>query len=161
MLPLSQTVRLWRLKRGLTQEALARATRLSRPNLSAIERGRREVSLGTLRALALGLGVRPGVLADGLPPAVRPGQTAPLSRAAMERVADAVVRGSPVRNPFERTLADSLRRVVRHRLAALRGGRAVSHRGVRAAEAAWRWLESSVPAEAVQSLVQRITDRAS
>lgn len=68
MLPFGETVLAWRLARGLTQAALANLARVSRPNLSAIERGQREVTLGTLRALAVALDVRPGVLVDGVSP---------------------------------------------------------------------------------------------
>jgi transcriptional regulator with XRE-family HTH domain len=60
--PFGETVLAWRLARGMTQAALARAACIPRPNLSAIERGDREVTLKTLRALALALEVRPGVL---------------------------------------------------------------------------------------------------
>lgn len=65
MIPFGQAVLLWRLHRGLTQQTLAVKARVPRSNLSAIERGKREVSLRTLRSLALALEVRPGVLADG------------------------------------------------------------------------------------------------
>ncbi|HMF41326.1 MAG TPA: helix-turn-helix transcriptional regulator, partial [Polyangia bacterium] len=68
MQPFGETVLAWRLARGMTQAELGRAARIPRPNLSAIERGDREVTLKTLRALALALDVRPGVLADGIPP---------------------------------------------------------------------------------------------
>ena len=159
LVPFSQTVLLWRLQRGMTQEALAQRARVSRPNLSAIERGKREVSLGTLRALAVGLDVRPGVLADGVPPSVLEAGAARLSREALERVADAVLCGTPLRDRHERVLADALRKVVRQRLLAGRQQRGRVRRGKRAAAAAWLWLESTYPATVVQSLLQRIADR--
>ena len=68
-LPFGQAVMLWRRQGGLTQQALARRAGIPQPNLSAIERGGRAVSLTTIRALAAALGVRPGMLVDGMPPA--------------------------------------------------------------------------------------------
>ena len=81
MAPFGETVLLWRLQRGLTQKELARRAGVPRPNLSAIERGQLEVSLKTVRALALALGVRPGVLVDGIAP--EEGGAGELSREAM------------------------------------------------------------------------------
>ncbi|MBI3319004.1 MAG: helix-turn-helix domain-containing protein [Candidatus Omnitrophica bacterium] len=155
----NQTLLLWRLHRGFTQEALARHAGIARPNLCAIERGKREVSLGTLRALALGLGIRPGVLVDGVPPGATGGGLAPLSRQALERVADAVVRGTAIRDAREQALADALSEIVRSRRRALSGRRGHLRRGKRAAESAWLWLEATLPLGAVQSLLQRIADR--
>ena len=66
--PFGQTLFLWRLDRHLSQAALAQRAGIPRPNLSLMERGKREVTLGTLRALAVALDVRPGILADGVLP---------------------------------------------------------------------------------------------
>lgn len=150
---------LWRLKRGLTQDRLARRARIPRPNLSRIEQGGREVSLRTLRALAAALDIRPGLLVDGIPP---PGSGVPaaLSRQALERVADRVVSGKPLRSPEERKLADGVGHMIRPRaLAAGRRLGAKPIRGRRMKDAAWLELTASYPPEIVRSLVQRITDR--
>ena len=88
MLPFGQTVRVWRVHRGMTQQQLAQAAHIPRPNLSAIEQGKREVSLSTLRALALALEVQPGVLVDGIPPSLSGGMSSPFSRKALEEIAD-------------------------------------------------------------------------
>ena len=159
MLPFHQAVLVWRIRRELTQEALAHRARLSRPNLSAIERGRRDVSLRTLRAIALGLGIRPGVLADGLPPTAIEEPLRPLSREALERVADAVLRSRVLQNAQEHAVAEALRRVVGDRLRSAGHGMRRMRHGKRAARAAWLWLESSYPPAVIQSLVERITDR--
>ncbi len=156
MLPFGQTVWLWRLDRDLTQDELAQRAGIPRPSLSAIERGQREVSLGTLRALALALGIRPGILVDGVPPGATEESSARLSREAMERVAEAVARGAKVHEPGERALADALRRIVRHRAGSV--GHRV-RRGKRESEAAWLWLEAVYPRAVVRSLLQRIADR--
>lgn len=50
-------VRLWRRHRGMTLDALAKATGLSAPFLSQIENGRRAGSIETLKVVAAALGV--------------------------------------------------------------------------------------------------------
>lgn len=158
-LPFGQTIVLWRAHRHLTQEALARKAGIPRPNLSAIEQGRREGTLGTLRALALGLDIQPGILADGVPPGGREQDRAKLSRAALERIADAVVRGAPLPKASERLLADALRKVARQRLLAAHQQAPPHRRSVRDMDAAWLWLAASYPPNIVQSLLQRMADR--
>jgi len=155
MVPFGEAVLLWRLQRGLTQEELARRAGVPRPNLSAIERGQREVSLKTLRALAVALGVRPGVLVDGIVPQEEAGG---LSREAMERIADAVVRNAPLAEPKEQALADRLKYLVGSRL---RAAGPVTKGGVRLGRVSDRaWLSlSSYPKAVIESLVSRILER--
>jgi DNA-binding XRE family transcriptional regulator len=50
-------VRIWREYRGLTQEALAQKSNVSRPMIAAIESGHKTGGIGTLKKLALALGV--------------------------------------------------------------------------------------------------------
>ena len=170
MVPFGEAVLLWRLQRGLTQEELARRAGVPRPNLSAIERGQREVSLKTLRALAVALGVRPGVLVDGIVPQEEAGG---LSREAMERIADAVVRNAPLAEPKEQALADRLKYLVGSRLRAagpvtkgstlrLRPEGRLTSKGAarlgRVSDRAWLSL-SSYPEAVIESLVSRILER--
>lgn len=68
MLSLGRTLYLWRRERGLSQEALARLAGVSRPNLCVIEREGRDITLATLKRIARALQIRPGLLADGIPP---------------------------------------------------------------------------------------------
>ncbi len=155
MIPFAETLLLWRTARGMTQAELARRARVPRPNLSAIERGKREVTLGTLRALALALDVRPGVLADGIAP--NPPAAGPVSREALERVADAVVFGRRVRTKGERELASLIRTVVSDDEQA---GHAARQRiGSRAMNAAWLRLKSGYEPALVASVLQRVRDR--
>ena len=158
MLVFGQAVKIWRGQRELSQAQLARLAGLSRPNLSAIERGRRDVTLGTLRALAVALDVTPGTLADGIPPGL-PGEAASLSRQALERIADGVVRDHPVRGELERTLVELLRQLTkaRRRLAFGRGG--LPRVGSRAEAIAWLRLKASCPAPVLRTLLERIDDR--
>lgn len=156
--PFVNTLVLWRAERGLSQADLALRAGIPRPNLSAIERGKRDLTLGTLRALARALEVRPGILVDGIPPRAEEGK-APLSREAMERVAEAAARGGLVRSRRERALAEALRSVVWHRLPAEQRAGKDARRGYRSAARAWLWLRAAYPPGVVKSLLQRVTDR--
>ncbi len=152
MWPFGQTVLAWRLARGLTQEALARTARISRPNLSAIERGRREVTLGTLRSLALALGTRPGVLADGIPPG---DAAAPLSRADLERVARVTAKDERLPDARLADLARRLREVAAARLE-MAGGRTGGRRTSRRAARAWLLLKAGEAPATLSSLLERV-----
>lgn len=158
MIPFSQTLRLWRVERGLTQAELARRSRVPRPNLCAMERGKREVSLRTLRALASALGIRPGVLADGVAPKL-PGAGRPLTRAAMERIAEAIAAGRQLRAPHERLVAEQLRVVVRPRTLAARQDYRAIRETRRTTDIAWLRLKSWYPPEVIRSLIERISER--
>jgi HTH-type transcriptional regulator/antitoxin HipB len=63
---LGENVRDARKQRGWTQEELSAATKLAVVQISRIERGKREIRLGTLIRLLDGLEVPPDVLLDGL-----------------------------------------------------------------------------------------------
>ena len=67
MQPFYQNLKAWRLFKGLTQEELARGSGISRPNVAALERGRRECTISTLNRLSYALGVTPGTLLDKRP----------------------------------------------------------------------------------------------
>ena len=156
MLPFGKTVLAWRLARGLTQAELAMRARLPRPNLSAIERGKREVTLGTLRALALALDVRPGVLADGVPPQDR---SRPLSRDDLERVAVAAARGATLTDARLDQLARWLRDAASTRLAAA-SGMASRKCSPRRAAHAWFQLKTRESAATAASLLDRMIAKA-
>lgn len=156
MAPFGQTVLLWRLRRGLTQEELARRAGVPRPNLSAIERGQRDVSLKTVRALAAALDVRPGVLVDGIVPQEEEG-TNQLSREAMERIADAVIRNTSLVEAKEQALADQLKYLVRSRLRAAGTLTKKTVRLGRVSDRAWLSL-SRYPKAVIETLVARIVE---
>ena len=156
-LPFGQAVRVWRAHRGMTQARLAAAAGLPRPNLSAIERGQREASLTTLRALASALRVSPGTLVDGIVPAL-PQDPARLRRPALERIANASVSGRPLHDPTEQALAAALRLVAGNRPPDGWPRRAL-RRQRRASQTAWLQLTAWCPPAVLQSLVQRVEDR--
>ncbi|MBC8132615.1 MAG: helix-turn-helix transcriptional regulator [Deltaproteobacteria bacterium] len=169
MLPFAETVLAWRLARGMTQADLARASGVARPNLSAIERGDREVTLKTLRALAAALNVRPGVLADGCAP--NTGAPA-LTRASLERIAAAATDDNQtLAVPREAALARNLRTTISARIASSTNAKAKGPimgkdpnrsrqsrtiRG-RAADRAYFFLRATEAPEAVASLIERTT----
>ncbi len=61
-----QNVRKARLARGWTQERLAHESGLAYPQVSRIERGKREIRLRTFVKLVRALDVSPAELLDGL-----------------------------------------------------------------------------------------------
>jgi transcriptional regulator with XRE-family HTH domain len=123
---------------------------MPRSNLSAVERGDREVTLRTLRALALALGVRPGVLADGMLPGW---DAAPLGRTALERVARAAAANQPLSDPHEASLARSLSGVVTGPRPSTRS------RAKRGADRGYLLLRGRVGPEALASLIERVRAR--
>lgn len=161
MMPFSETLLCWRLARGFTQIELARASGVSRPNLSAMERGDREVTLRTLRALAAALNVRPGVLADGEGPlALGP----PLRREDLERIAGSAAEGRTLTDRREAALADNLRATMSSRLggASASGLRSPSGKRQlgRRSDRAYLLLRSAQSSEVIASLIARTAGHA-
>lgn len=62
-----KNLKAWRFFKGFTQEELSQRSGVSRPNLVALEQGRRECTLSTLNRLAYALGISPGRLLDEQP----------------------------------------------------------------------------------------------
>ena len=85
MATLGQTITLWRNQKKLTQDGLARRCGVSRPNLSVIEQGGRDLTIQTLRRIANALGVSAGTLVDGLGPHPEYGSRV-MSRQAIDRI---------------------------------------------------------------------------
>ncbi len=159
MLQFSQTVWLWRRHRGLTQAELAKRARMARPNLSAIERGKREVTLGTLRALAAALDVPPGLLIDGIAPQASRRGALSSSREAIERIADAVAFGRPAADSRERAVVEALTLLLGPRTRAIHRQWRRSRSGRWAALNAWRTLTSLYSREAINTLADRVAER--
>ena len=63
-LAFGQRVRVLRLERGLSQEALADAAGVHRTYVGSVERGERNIALDNINALADALGVSPAKLVD-------------------------------------------------------------------------------------------------
>jgi transcriptional regulator with XRE-family HTH domain len=155
MLPFGETVLAWRRAAKLTQAALAARAGIPRPNLSSIERGKRDVNLSTLRALAVALGITPGVLVDGVPPS---GATLPMSRSTMEEVAAAAANDQRLADPHLDQLARWLREAASMRLA-VAASAPTSKRNAGRAEKAWFQLRTHLSPEILASLLERMTAR--
>lgn len=106
MVTLAENIYLWRTYRGLTQERLAKKAGIPRPNLAAIERGKREPSLSTLRALAACLGVDAGKLIEGIAPINF--HNSALSRESQEAIARASVGKPALRLTTQQKIISSL-----------------------------------------------------
>lgn len=159
MIPFGRCLTLWRKERGLSQAALAQKAGVPQPNLSAMERGEREVSLRTLRALAWALDIRPGVLADGIGP--ENPKPLVLTRERLERVAEAAAEGRPLADAAEDRLARQAALLTQGRLRALgRKGRKLPAQAATKAEDAWLSIGSTYRAEEIQSLTERISEKA-
>ena len=112
MLPIGQTIYLWRTKKGLTQADVAGSSGISRPNLSAIEQGARDLTIQTLRRIASTLGASPGILVDGIgPEPSRPRYK--FSRYAFDRIAR-LAAGQSLRASFtEKRVARDLASIMK------------------------------------------------
>lgn len=158
-LPFSQNLLLWRHARRLTQAQLAARAHVPQPNLSDIERGTRDVSLRTLRALAAALSVRPGILADGVPPQAAAG-TVRTTRQALERIAEAVVNPAVKVSAAEKDVVELLKPLVRQRLRVLTGRRLPAVGGRRAVHLAWLGLRARCPNPVIETLIERVNEHA-
>lgn len=99
-----------RLARGLTQSELVKKTGIPQPNLSNIEKGKRDITLTTFLKLAGALDVSP---ADLLTPLIgTKDKHAGLTRSKAERLAKAAVRMKSNLSPAEQKIAEYLRTIV-------------------------------------------------
>lgn len=116
MISLGENIYLWRLSKGLSQEALAAKAGIPRPNLSAIEKGGRNITVATLRALSFALGIKPGLLVDGIaPPGLNKGGNWP--RELLENTAQASL-GAAV--PADKAVSGLLSKITKNRINARR-----------------------------------------
>lgn len=121
MIDFADNVYLWRIFRGLSQEELAKSSGIPRPNISAIENGRKDVSLSTLRRLAVVLRTNPGLLINGVaPPYFK--RKRHLSRAYLERIVEAILNKTKVElSHSDKALIIMFSNIIKNRLNALAG----------------------------------------
>lgn len=157
VLSFHETVYLWRKARGLTQGELARQAQISRPNLTMMERGGREVTLGTLRRIAKALQVRPGILADGIPP--ESGLKKRLTRGNLDRVARFLL-GEKVRlSPREQKVAGLIRSCAKRKLGRPEAYGRILPRTSREEKYGWEQLKAAIGAPEIKNLLSRIDKR--
>ena len=153
-LSFGRTVYLWRQAKGLTQEALARKAELSRPNLSMIEQGGRDVTLDTARRIAEALGIRPGILADGVGPEEK--QAKSLSRNNLDRITR-FLAGERIRlSKTEERIARIVHPIAKQKLELQKPHSKALPRTARKEKQSWETLKASLRSEELNTLIKRI-----
>ena len=159
MLTFGDNVLLWRLHRSLSQERLAALSNLPRPNLSDIEKGKRDVTLFTIRSLANALKVSPGTLVNAESP--KPEQWKEnLTRVSMERIAKSVARATCLGDPAERHISTLLKEVLHCSLQAVQTRKRHLPLPCIRSDRAWLLLRALYPAETLNSLIRRTLEHA-
>ena len=154
MKPIGQTIQYWRTYKRITQGELARLSGVSRPNLSAIEQGGRDLTLGTLRRIASALSVSPGALIDGVGP--KP-VYAPIStnRHSIDRVAR-LAAGEQLRaTPKERKVAAALSFIMKSKTG-WKGIKKVRRRTARSENETLSQLKTEMGTELFNHLLHRV-----
>ena len=159
MITFGENILLWRLHRSLSQEQLAALSNIPRPNLSDIEKGKRDVTLSTIRYLANALGVLPGTLVNGEPPEYKE-LGGDLSREYMEKLAGSVARGKPPNDAKERQLYKLLRDILSNSLKCTRTRQGRLTLPTRKSGLAWLRLRALYTSETVNSLITRTREHA-
>ena len=98
---LGQNITSERLKQKITQAQLARSAGVSQPNLSAIEKGKRDMMVGTLKRISQALNVKASFLLGE--EEVRDALV--LTRPRIERIARLVIRGSDLKDRADDRMA--------------------------------------------------------
>lgn len=157
MIGFADNIYLWRTFRGLPQGELAERSSIPRPNISAIESGRRDPSLSTLRRLAFALGTNPGALINGITPPYFKGKKY-LSRFHLERVIEAVLNKTNAGlGPSEQALSIMLSNITKNRLNAQNGiYKNTVKRGGKDYINSWLVLKAMVGKEVVENLLSRL-----
>ena len=155
MVSFSENIYLWRIFRGLAQRELAGRAGIPRPNLSAIESGRRDVSLLTLRALAAALGVTPGVLINGIAPLDFKGSK--LSRRSLEAIARISLGGvANFAGLREKNIGMMLSGIIRNRINAERKIYRNVLKRSKGHTADWLMLKAALETQVLNSLLARL-----
>ena len=155
MAGIGENLYLWRFFRGLSQEALAKKAGIPRPNLSAIENGKREPSLTTLRMLSLALGVAPGRLLDGIPPVAFGGMD--MSRETLEKIVRlSLGKREASFSSQEKNISNALSKIIRNRINARNKIYKNTLRGRQAYILNWLMLKATVNTLVLGSLLSRL-----
>ena len=151
---LGQNVYLYRIVLGQTQVELARKSGIPRPNLSDIEKGKRDATLTTVHKIAQALQVSAGDLVDGKPPSLLENTG---SRSFLEKVAEAIATGDfHSLTKMQKTAASFLSGQVQERIMAAGHRPTVRHRSSRRIERDWIVLKTLLPQGTINALLQRL-----
>jgi len=153
MQPIGQTIHFWRTKKGLTQADVAERSGISRPNLSAIEQGARDLTVQTLRRIASTLGVSPGALVDGIGPELtRPSEK--LDRYSLDRIARLAAGQSLAVSDTERRIAEDLASIMKSKTRAPTEPKTSSP--IRSENAVFLRLKVEIGPAILQHLIRRV-----
>lgn len=153
MQPVGQSICFWRMKKGLTQAAVAERTGISRPNLSAIEQGARDLTVGTLRRIAAALGTSPGALVDGAGP--EPANlSGKLGRYSLDRIARLAAGQRLKSSDAEKRIAADLASIMTYKTRAPSKKKVPN--SVRSENAALLRLKVQIGPEILRHLIRRV-----
>lgn len=155
MVDFAQNLYLWRIFRGLSQEELAERTGIPRPNISAIESGKREVSMTTLRLLASSLGTTPGALVDGIAPLHF--NRSILSRTSLETITQASLgRKTVPLTPGQKDISLILSGIIKNKINANKARYKDTLKGHQTYAKDWLMLKAAIGKETLSNLLARI-----
>ena len=146
MLPIGCRIYLKRLEAKLTQKELAQKAGLPQPNLSNIEKGKQDVTIGTLQKIAFALNAR---MVDFFDEAEDGKKKIKLTRDFLERLARLIAVGGTAHSR-EKELADLFKRIIVKR--ARRDAR------VRQTQQAWFRLRSLLSSAEIKTIIERVRD---
>ncbi len=156
-LSFGRAVYLWRQLKGLTQEELANKAELSRPNLSMIEQGGRDVTLDTARRIAEALEIQPGILVDGVGPETP--KSKPLSRKQLDRIGRFVLGEKILLKAIEKRIAGLIHSMIERKLIHSRTVQKALPKTARKEKRSWEELKVLLRDEEIHNLIQRIEKR--
>lgn len=143
MLTIGDHILLLREQRGLTQAQFARLTGVPQPNLSNIEKGKQDITVGTLRRLAQALDVPITYFFE------EPTLSSQWTRERLEQVAQAIAG-------HKRSLTSSDREIVKYFQAILPSTR--GPKLIRQTHAAWISLRRTLDRVTIQNILERVRD---
>ncbi len=156
MIPLGRSIYLWRVDRKLTQEELARRAGISRPNLSVIEQGGKDITVATLLRLAKALNVNPGVVVDGILPHAVSGNR--FSRESLDHISRWILGESVRLKTVEREFAELLKPLIERKIALSRGRLSSFPRTARKEKRNWLLLRANYHADDLKNIITRVSE---
>ena len=143
MLTIGSSIRLERIRKGVSQAELARRTGIAQANISKIESEKQDILVSTLLQLCAALDIRPALLFErSEPPAEE------FSRARLERFAAAVLDDKAPVSDQDKVIVKLLRQVILPNATISPNRTAL----------AWADLRRRLPDEMIEVLRQRVQD---
>ena len=156
MISLGRNLYLWRVERKLTQNELARRTGISRPNLSVIEQGGRDITVSTLLRLAKELDLSPGILVDGVPPCPVSGKR--FSRRDLDRISRFILGERLTLKKEEHKFAELLAPLLERKILQSRGHLTALPRTARKEKRNWILLRANYHPDDVKTAIARVSE---